>query len=41
MGEFFVNYHKQSGENFKVLGVKGSKEAGPRLDEAVRKGKTA
>jgi inorganic pyrophosphatase len=37
IGEFFVNYHKQSGEKFKVLGVKGPKEAGRRLVGAVQK----
>jgi inorganic pyrophosphatase len=41
IGEFFVNYHKQSGAKFKVLGVKGPKEATRRLDGAVQKGKAA
>jgi inorganic pyrophosphatase len=41
IGEFFVNYHKQSGEKFKVVGVKGAREATRRLDGAVQKLKAA
>ena len=41
LGEFFVNYHKMSGEKFKVLGTKGPKEAGRLLDKAIKRGKAA
>jgi inorganic pyrophosphatase len=41
IGEFFVNYHKQSGEKFKVLAVKGPKAATRRLDGAVQRLKAA
>ena len=41
LGEFFVNYHKQSGEKFKVLGVKGPKEASRLLDASIKRAKSA
>jgi inorganic pyrophosphatase len=41
LGEFFVNYHKQDGSKFKVLGTKGPKEAARLLDSAIKKGKAA
>lgn len=31
LGEFFVNYHKLSGKTYRVLGVKGPKQARRRL----------
>jgi inorganic pyrophosphatase len=41
LGEFFVNYHKQDGAKFKVLGTKGPKEADRLLDRAIKRGKAA
>jgi len=41
LGEFFVNYHKQSGEKFKVLGVKGPKQATRLLDSTIKRAKSA
>jgi len=41
LGEFFVNYHKQSGEKFKVLGVKGPKQAAGLLDKSIKRAKSA
>jgi inorganic pyrophosphatase len=32
--EFFVNYHRLSGKQFKVLGVQGPREARRRIDQA-------
>ena len=36
LGEFFVNYHRLQGARFKVLGVKGRKEARRLLDRAIK-----
>ena len=41
LGEFFVNYHKQSGKRFKVLGVKGPKQAKRLLQKSLKKGLAA
>jgi len=41
LGQFFVNYHQQEGSKFKVLGVKGPKQAARLLDQAIKKGKSA
>jgi inorganic pyrophosphatase len=35
--EFFVNYHRLSGEKYKVLGVKGPAEARKTIDKQVKK----
>jgi len=40
VGEFFINYHKQSEEKFKVLGVEGPKEA-ERLLDSIKRAKSA
>lgn len=34
--EFFVNYHRLSKEEFKVIAVKGPKEARKRIQEGIR-----
>ncbi len=34
--EFFVNYHELSGERFKVIDVRGPKQAKKRIDDGVR-----
>src|SRR5260370_25844442 len=34
--EFFVNYHDLSGKKYKILGVKGPKEAERRIKEGMR-----
>ncbi len=34
--EFFVNYHRLSGEQFKVIDVRGPKEARKRIKEGIR-----
>ena len=39
LGQFFVNYHKLQGSVFKVLAIKGPKQAGRLLDKAIKKGK--
>jgi len=36
---FFVNYHQIEGAKFKVLGVKGPKQAHRLLDKSIQKGK--
>ena len=41
VGDFFINYHKQSGEKFKVLGVKGPKEAERLLNSTIKWAKSA
>ncbi len=41
LGEFFVNYHKQEGTKFRVLGTKGPKEAKRLLEKSIRRRKTA
>ena len=40
LGEFFVNYHQLHGSTFRVLGVKGPKQATRLLEKAIRNGKT-
>jgi inorganic pyrophosphatase len=37
--EFFVNYHKLSGEQFKVIDVKGPKQARKRIETGMRAAK--
>jgi len=37
LGEFFTNYQKLSGREFKVLGYKGAKAAERQLDQAIKK----
>lgn len=39
--QFFVNYHQLQGSRFKVLGVRGPREAARLLDKAILKNKTA
>jgi inorganic pyrophosphatase len=34
--EFFVNYHRLSGEQFKVIDVRGPKEARKRIKDGIR-----
>jgi inorganic pyrophosphatase len=34
--EFFVNYHKLSGEQFRVIDVKGPGQARKRIDDGIR-----
>jgi inorganic pyrophosphatase len=34
--QFFVNYHSLSGEEFRVLGAKGPKQAKKRIEEGMR-----
>jgi len=41
VGEFFINYHKQSGEKFKVLGVKGPKQGERLLNSTIKRAKSA
>lgn len=41
LGEFFVNYHKQDGKKFKVLGTKGPKEAMRLLHKSIKQRKAA
>jgi len=41
VGEFFINYHKQSGKKFKVLGVKEPKEAERLLNSTIKRAKSA
>ncbi len=36
LGQFFVNYHRLSGSTFKVLGIKGPKEASRCLKKAIK-----
>lgn len=40
LGQFFVNYHQLRGATFKVLGVKGRKEARRLLDRGIAKNKS-
>lgn len=37
--EFFVNYHELSGEQFRVLGVRGPKEALKRIEKCAKASK--
>ena len=37
--QFFVNYHSLSGEEFRVLGAKGPKQAKKRIEEGMRAAK--
>src|SRR5207244_9200538 len=39
--QFFVNYHQQRGQKFKVLGLEGPKQANRLLQKAIRRGKAA
>ena len=39
LGQFFVNYHRLEGAKFKVLGVKGQREARGLIEKAIRKRK--
>jgi inorganic pyrophosphatase len=41
LGEFFVNYHKQDGTKFKVIGTKGPGEAMRLLEKSLKPGKAA
>jgi inorganic pyrophosphatase len=34
--EFFVNYHDLSGEKYRILDVKGPREAAKRIDDGIR-----
>jgi inorganic pyrophosphatase len=37
--QFFVNYHSLGGEEFRVLGAKGPKQAKKRIEEGMRAAK--
>ncbi len=39
--EFFVNYHKLSGEQFRVLDVRGPGQARKRIDDGIRAARRA
>ncbi len=41
ISQFFVNYHELQGSKFKVLGVRGAKQAARLLKKAIRKNKAA
>ena len=41
LGEFFVNYHKQEGTKFKVLGTSGPKQARRLLEKSIKQAKAA
>ena len=34
--EFFVNYHELSGERYRVINVKGPKQARRRIEDGIR-----
>lgn len=34
--EFFVNYHSRSGEQYRIIGAKGPREARSRLKDGIR-----
>jgi inorganic pyrophosphatase len=34
--EFFVNYHDLSGEKYRIIGVKGPKQARKRIEDGIR-----
>jgi inorganic pyrophosphatase len=38
--EFFVNYHKLSGKEYRVIDVKGPKQARKRIEEGMRAAKS-
>ncbi|HZD94237.1 MAG TPA: inorganic diphosphatase [Candidatus Sulfotelmatobacter sp.] len=41
IGQFFTNYHEARGSKFKVLGIRGPKEAYRLLKKALKPGKAA
>ena len=41
IGQFFTNYHQLRGSKFRVLGVKGRKQARQLLEKAIKKNKAA